>query len=68
MKDKDGKGGNIYIGAGVKNIYATLVAEGTIYSGESATQLYNDISAKVINLPQNQLYINGSVISRNTIG
>jgi hypothetical protein len=28
-----GKGGNIYIADGVKNIYTSLIAEGTVYSG-----------------------------------
>lgn len=57
MKDKSGNGGNIYLGKNVKNIYTSLIAEGTIYSGESSGVLYNDVEAKVIHLPQNQLYI-----------
>lgn len=68
MKDASWNGGNIYISSNVKNIYASLVAEWSIYSGDSASALYNDTKAKVTNLPANQLYIYGMVISRNTIG
>lgn len=66
---KEGKGGNIYIKGNVKNIYATLIAEGSIYSGlPPPGALYNDTKAKVANLPANQLYIFGSLLSHNTIG
>ncbi len=68
LKDKDGNGGNIYIGKNVKNIYTSLIAEGTIYSGENSTTLYNRYAIDAPFLPRNQLYILGSVISRNTIG
>lgn len=63
MKDTNGHGGNIYIKSSVKNIYTSLIAEGTIYSGEDLGNLSNSL-----NLPKNQLYIVWSVISRNTIG
>lgn len=77
VKDSSWKGGNIYIEWSVKKIHASLIAEWTIYSGyPSSAQavtpivpfLYNDTKAKVTNLPANQLYIYGNVISRNTIG
>ena len=69
VKDTDGNGWNIYIKWDVKNIYASLVAEGSIYSWDpTASILYNDTTAKLTQLPKYQLYILGSVISRNTIG
>jgi hypothetical protein len=73
IKDANGKGGNIFIGKSVKNIYASLVAEGSIFSGEgrpdaNASNKYNDTLAEVNALPAIQLFINGTVISRNTIG
>lgn len=73
LKDDAWKGGNIYIGQNVKNIYSSLIAEGSIFSGDSgwATGIprkYNDTREKILTLPQNQLVIHGSVISHNTIG
>ena len=68
IKDAAGNGGNIYIKNTVKNIYSSLIAEGSVYSGDSAANLYNDTISKLTTLPKNQLYIYGSVVSRNTIG
>jgi hypothetical protein len=70
LKDESGSGGNIYIGESVKKIYTSLIAEWSLYSGEGVlpNKYYNDTQAKVINLPANQLYIYGNLISRNTIG
>lgn len=69
IKDATGKGGNIYVAEGVKNIYSSLIAEGTVYSWVwPNTALYNDTASKLSQLPVTQLYIYGSVISRNTIG
>jgi hypothetical protein len=68
LKDSSGNGWNIYIGDDVKNIYSSLIAEWSIYSGTWPANLYNDTKAKVTNLPANQLYIKGILVSRNTIG
>ncbi len=58
----------MYIKSNVKNIYTSIIAEGSIYSGDSPGVFYNDTPSKLISLPTNQLYIYGTIISRNTIG
>jgi hypothetical protein len=69
LKDEQtGIGGNIYIGWSVKNIYTSLIAEWSLYSGKWPGQLYNGTKDDITNLPTNQLYIFGTVVSRNTIG
>ena len=68
IQNSSGSGGNIFIKDSVKNIYSTLIAEWSVYSGEDPTKLYNDTRAKIANLPKNQLYIYGNLFSRNTIG
>lgn len=77
IKDSLGNGGNIYIHGGVKKIVTSMIAEWSIYSGYPTSApnilpvvsyLYNDIKSKITNLPSNQLYVYGTVISRNTIG
>ncbi len=68
IQNSSGSGGNIFVNNSVKNIYSSLIAEWSVYSGEDATTLYNDTRAKIANLPKTQLYIYGNVISRNTIG
>lgn len=48
-----------------------MFTEGSIYSGDDLTNLYNDTTAEVALLSRditNQLYILGSIMSRNTIG
>lgn len=48
-----------------------MFTEGSIYSGDDLTNLYNDTTAEVALLSRditNQLYIIGSIMSRNTIG
>lgn len=67
IKDENGNGWNIYIAGNVRNIYSSLIAEGTIYSWDQS-EVYNDQTSKLTQLPKNQLYIFWSVISRNTIG
>lgn len=88
LKDEDGKWGNIYITKDVKNIYASLIAEGSIFSGEGQITcnnnnnnncrkndkgviFYNDTASEISTISKDltkQLYIYGSVMSRNTIG
>ncbi len=67
LKDSLGRGWNVYIGPTVTKIYTSIVAEGSIYSGAPGN-LLNDTQAKITSLPDRQLYIKGSLISRNTIG
>lgn len=52
-------------------IQSTLIAEGSLYSGRrngGTWKLYNADKTSTADLPNYQLYIKGSVISRNTIG
>lgn len=67
-----GDGGNIWISGNVKTIKATLVAEWSIQSGENftpwqITPYYQKKASIFLDLPKTQLYINGSVLSHNTI-
>lgn len=66
LKNDSGIGGNVYIDGSVQRIDATIFTEGTVYSG-TPTDLYNDSALEITSLPSSQLYILGSVISRNTI-
>ncbi len=69
LKDESGSWGNIIIREGVGRIYAFIYAEGSIYSWDkTATWLIVPYVAKwVWNIPGNQLYIKGAIISKNTI-
>jgi hypothetical protein len=68
LKNAAGLGGNIVITNNVKKIESSIFTEGTVYSGDDMANLYNDTTLKVTTLGENQLYIKGSLISRNTIG
>lgn len=68
MKDESGAGWNIIVQGSVKKIQASIFTEWSLYSWASKDALYNDIPTKILTLPENQLYIKGSLISRNTIG
>ncbi len=74
LRDSSGNYGNIYINGNVKNIKSSLVAEGTVYSGylpspmSQLATLYNPTVMSTMTLPGNQLYVYGTIISRNTIG
>ncbi len=59
--------GNIYISEVPEKIDSYLIAEGSVFSGLNSNNLYNASKALLAALPQNQLYIRGWVISRNTI-
>ena len=67
LKDNNGSGWNIIIDGNVKQIYAFIYAEGTIYSADKTTKVPY-VGSGVWNIPQNQLYIKWAVISKNTIG
>ena len=68
----DGSGGNIYITKNTDQIFGYLVAEGSVFSGEKtstgAKELYINKWFATAALPQNQLYVNGTIVSKNTIG
>ena len=71
LKNDAGKWGNIYIRGDVTKIHATLVSEGSLYSARRSGAiwvLYNRDKIATLSLPNYQLYIRGSLISRNTIG
>lgn len=78
LRDENGKGGDVYITKNVNQIYAYVFAEGSVFSGEKNTDgTYRkyivpenpmDIGLPTAGLPMRQLYINGVVISKNTIG
>lgn len=63
----------MYITNKVSRIYAYIVAEGSVFSGEKKANgtavLYpNDALMNPFAIPQKQLYINGLVVSKNTVG
>lgn len=67
LKNENNIGGNIYVHRDVKHIQATIFAEWTIYSGENSSTIYNDSASELTSLPDKQLYIEWSFLSRNTI-
>lgn len=70
LKNLNWIGWNIYINSTVTKIQSTLMAEGTIYSAKrtwSDWYLFNADKIWTAWLPNYQLYIKWSVISRNTI-
>ena len=69
LKGASGKWGNIIVSDDVKRIYAYLYAEGTLFSGiKPAATINSYTQVGYFNIPQNQLYIRGFVVSKNTIG
>ncbi len=77
LKDAYWNGGNIYLHGSVKQIISSIIADGSIYSGfptsaqgtlPTTSFLYNGTKEQITNLPANQLYVYGSIITRNTIG
>lgn len=70
LKDDNGNGGNIIITDQVKEIYAYLYAEGSIFSWEEDgfgnTVPY--VASGALNIPAQQLYIKWLLVSKNTIG
>jgi hypothetical protein len=70
LKDENGNWGNVFIGENVKQIYSFIYAEWTIYSWyKTNTGIITPyVSLWVWNIPLNQLYVKGALISKNTIG
>ena len=68
LADTDSKGGNVYISPDVTNVVGLLYAEGSLLSSPDGTKLYyrdSDLNQGDI---KNQLYWQGSIVSKNTIG
>lgn len=72
LKNDAWQGWDIYISGNVKRIDATIVAEGTLWSGYNQlwqlVPYYKSKASAFIDIPKTQLWILGSVISHNTIG
>jgi hypothetical protein len=69
LQDENGNGGNIIIKENIGRIYAFLYAENTIYSWEKVgSTIVPYVASGAWNIPGNQLYIKGAMISKNTIG
>ncbi len=72
---QNGRGGNVYIDPGVTDLYVNIFADGTVFSDSGnntggpngVTPVWGSASARADSLI-NQLYIKGSIVSRNTIG
>lgn len=62
LKKSDGTGGNIWIDPSVKDIIASLIADGSIFSGTWPSNYQTPDPT------DNQLYVYGSVMSNNTVG
>lgn len=68
LKNDAWVGWNIIVQNSVKKIESSIFAEWSLYSGNNKTDLYNDTTIEITSLGENQLYIYGSLASRNTIG
>lgn len=71
-----GKGGNVYLNSLVKNVQATLIADGTVFSytdkakinSTTGEPMWNGFGEMVDALSTCQLLFEGSISSKNTIG
>lgn len=70
LKDYNWSGWNIVITDQVKRVFAFIYAEWSVYSWEKSTtwQIIPYVSSGSWNIPTNQLYIQGMLISKNTVG
>ncbi|MFA5792811.1 MAG: hypothetical protein WC897_02970 [Candidatus Gracilibacteria bacterium] len=67
----NGEGGNVYVDPSVTDLYANFFLDGSFFS-DSGTKLEDGTPSWVndeerLDGLQNQLYVNGSIVSRNTI-
>jgi len=68
IQDSDGNGGNVYLDPQPTNMVGLLYAEGSLLSSPDAgASLYYHAGAPAVELT-NQLFWQGSIASRNTIG
>ncbi|MFA5855150.1 MAG: hypothetical protein WC846_02595 [Candidatus Gracilibacteria bacterium] len=70
--EKDGEGGNVYIDPGVTDLYANFFLDGGFFSssGEldgAGVPVWANTDTRTDAL-RNQLYLNGSLVSENTVG
>jgi hypothetical protein len=68
LADDKGIGGNVYIDPSVTNMVGLLYAEGSIMSSDDGVKLYYLNPATDSSKLNNQLYWQGSIVSKNTIG
>ncbi|MBT4631746.1 hypothetical protein HOC00_02160 [Candidatus Peregrinibacteria bacterium] len=71
LKDSEGNGGNVYVGPKPTDLFVNFFLDGTLYSynGDekpSGRPVWSGSSR--VDILKNQLYIRGSLISKNTIG
>lgn len=69
------KQGNIYINKNVKQIYANMVADGAVFPYDSAAGVsangepkFVTVDSKRLSLNKQQLFMQGNIVSMNTIG
>ncbi|MFA5829873.1 MAG: hypothetical protein WC843_05285 [Candidatus Gracilibacteria bacterium] len=69
------KQGNIYINKNVKQIYANMVADGAVFPYDAAAGVsengepnFASVDAKRLALNKQQLFMQGNIVSMNTIG
>lgn len=70
LQDEQGKGGNVYLGPKPTNLVGTLYAEGSLLSSPDDTgkNLYYSQNSPSLSTLSNQLFWQGSLATRNTIG
>ncbi len=69
MKDSNGDGGEVFIHPSVTNVVGLLYAEGSVRSSpDSGATFYYGAAGGNSNQLKNQLYWQGSIASKNTIG
>ncbi|MBU1934765.1 hypothetical protein KKF04_01795, partial [Patescibacteria group bacterium] len=68
LADENGEGGNVFIGPDSTNIVGLLYAEGSMISSPDGIHVYYGTNALDANELKNQLYWQGSIVSKNTIG
>jgi hypothetical protein len=68
LKNEWGTGWNIYIGSNIKRLDASIIAQGSLFSGDKSwAPRYYAQEPNAIDTLKNQLYIYGAVSSLNTI-
>lgn len=68
IAEEIGKGSNVYLSPEITNMVGTLYSEGSLISRNAAGQVYYGGNGANVQELKNQLYWQGSIASRNTIG